>query len=181
MDALGELYVADTSDQRIRLLTPITGSAFTSSGSITHLASGGYWTTMITLINSGSAPAQASLNFFDDKGNSLTLPLSSPQNSFNPMTASTFTGTVNAGAELVIQSTGPSSQPTLTGWAQLLTSGNIGGFAESRKRLVAACKRLSLLWRLATPAHSSCPSTTRVTTSLVSRLRMCPPNLRAWG
>jgi hypothetical protein len=36
---------------------------------------------------------------------------------------------LNPGAESVIQSTGPNSQPTLVGWAQLLTNGTIGGFA----------------------------------------------------
>jgi hypothetical protein len=36
---------------------------------------------------------------------------------------------VNAGAEVLIQSTGPASQATQVGWAQLLTNGSIGGFA----------------------------------------------------
>jgi len=45
------------------------------------------------------------------------------------VTTATFTGTVNAGAELVIQSTGPAAQATLVGWAQFLTSSNVSGFA----------------------------------------------------
>jgi hypothetical protein len=36
---------------------------------------------------------------------------------------------VSPGAALIIQTTGPDSSPTLVGWAQLLTNGNIGGFA----------------------------------------------------
>jgi hypothetical protein len=36
---------------------------------------------------------------------------------------------VNPNAELVIQTTGPVTQQTQTGWAQLLTNGTINGFA----------------------------------------------------
>jgi hypothetical protein len=95
------------------------------------LASAGFWTTTITLVNTGTTPVQARLNFFDDNGKPLTLPLSFPQSSSvtGPLLASTLDRTLNPGAELVIQSTGPNSQPTLVGWAQLLTNGNLGGFA----------------------------------------------------
>jgi hypothetical protein len=106
-------------------------SGFTSAGSMAQLASAGYWTTTITLVNTGSTAAQARLNFFDNNGNPLTLPLSFPQSSpaAGPLLAATLDRTLNPGAELVIQSTGPNSQPTLVGWAQLLTNGTIGGFA----------------------------------------------------
>jgi hypothetical protein len=43
--------------------------------------------------------------------------------------ASTLDRTLNPGAQLVIQSTGPNSQPTLSGWVQVLTKGFVGGFA----------------------------------------------------
>ena len=109
-------------------------AGFASGGSMAQLASAGYWTTTITLVNTGSTPAQARLNFFDNNGSPLALPLSFPTSSgvASPqvlLLASTLDRTLNPGAELVIQSTGPSSQPTLVGWAQLLTSGTIGGFA----------------------------------------------------
>ena len=105
-----------------------------SAGSMAQLASGGYWTTTITLVNTGSSPAQARLNFFDNNGNPLALPLSFPPPSGGAiplvlLLASTLDRTLNPGAELVIQSTGPNNQPTLVGWAQLLTNGTIGGFA----------------------------------------------------
>jgi hypothetical protein len=109
----------------------VTG--LTSAGSITHLASAGYWTTTITLVNTGSSPAQARLNFFDDNGNPLALPLSFPQSSSapaaGPLVASTLDRTLNPGAQLVVQSTGSNRQPTLVGWAQVLTKGAVGGFA----------------------------------------------------
>ena len=109
----------------------VTG--LTSAGSITHLASAGYWTTTITLVNTSSSPAQARLNFFDDNGNPLALPLSFPQSSSapaaGPLVASTLDRTLNPGAQLVVQSTGSNRQPTLVGWAQVLTKGAVGGFA----------------------------------------------------
>ena len=109
----------------------VTG--LTSAGSITHLASAGYWTTTITLVNTSSSPAQARLSFFDDNGNPLALPLSFPQSSSapaaGPLLASTLGRTLQPGAQLVVQSTGPTSQPTLVGWAQVQTNGALGGFA----------------------------------------------------
>jgi hypothetical protein len=106
-------------------------AGLTPAGSMSQLASGGYWTTTITLVNTNSSPVQARLNFFDDSGNPLTLPLSFPQSSSltGPLLAATLDRTLNPGAELVIQSSGPDSQPTLVGWVQLLASGSVGGFA----------------------------------------------------
>jgi hypothetical protein len=107
---------------------------FTNTGSMAQLASAGSWTTTITLVNTGTMPAQARLNFFDNNGNPLLLPLSFPASSGGPspfvvLLASTLDRMLDPGAELVIQSTGPNNQPTLVGWAQLLTNGTIGGFA----------------------------------------------------
>jgi hypothetical protein len=99
------------------------------AGSIAQLASGGgQWTTTITLINTGTAPALATLNFFDNNGIPLQLPLRFPQNVLSPMTASMLTSTINAGAGLVIETAGLNT-PLAVGWAQLITNGNVGGFA----------------------------------------------------
>jgi hypothetical protein len=106
-------------------------AGFTNAGSLAQLASAGFWTTTITLVNTGTTPVQARLNFFDDNGIPLTLPLNFPQSSSaaGPLLASTLDRTLNPGAALAIQSTGPNSQPTLVGWAQLVANGTIGGFA----------------------------------------------------
>ncbi len=96
------------------------------SGLLAHLASGGGWKTTIVLLNNGSVAAQAKLNFFDDQGLALTLPLSFPQGI--PATAShSFTTTMQRGAELVIESQGPDATLS-TGSAQLLSDGAITGF-----------------------------------------------------
>jgi hypothetical protein len=42
---------------------------------------------------------------------------------------STFTSTLNPGALLIIQTTGPSTEAVQTGWAQLLYNGNVSGYA----------------------------------------------------
>jgi len=59
--------------------TLAASAAFSPAGgsSIAHLASGGGWSTTITLINADTAAAQVVLNFFDDNGNPLPLPLPS--------------------------------------------------------------------------------------------------------
>ena len=129
----GSIAVAGLSFTVEEAAASITGLA--SAGSMAQLASAGYWTTTITLVNTGSSPAQARLNFFDDNGNPLALPLTFPSSSSGGaiplviLLASTLDRTVNPGAKLVIQTTGPNSSPTLVGWAQLLTNGAIGGFA----------------------------------------------------
>jgi hypothetical protein len=96
---------------------------------ISHLASGGGWTTTLTLLNTGSTPVQTAVNFFDNNGTPLQLPLTFPQNGNAPVTTASFKATVNAGAELLIQSTAPSGEPSQVGWAQILADGNLSSFA----------------------------------------------------
>jgi hypothetical protein len=58
------------------------------------------------------------------------LPLSFPQPALNgPPAASRVPLTIAPGATVIFQTTGPPTQVTQTGWAQLLTNGNIGGHA----------------------------------------------------
>jgi hypothetical protein len=110
-----------------------------NASSIAHIAAGGFtnqnpWKTIITLVNTGTAASQARLNFFNDNGNPLPLSLSFPQ--ISPVVqpaVSTLDRTISPGATLIIETNGPDNQPTLTGWAQLLTRGNITGFAVFRQ------------------------------------------------
>lgn len=120
----GALWFTEAVGNKIGRVTLTSGRA-----SMAQLASGGGWTTTLTLVNTGASPTGATLKFFDNSGNPLQLPLTFPQGFLNPVTTATFTGTLNAGAEMVIQSAGSISQPTQVGWAQILTSGSISGFA----------------------------------------------------
>jgi hypothetical protein len=111
-------------------------------GTMPHIASGSGWQTTFVLSNvpavpdptffsanppSGS-PAQATLSFFDDNGNPLTLPLTFPQTGAT-MTASSVTQTIPANGTLYIQTSGDVGTALLTGSAQL-TGAN--GFAIFR-------------------------------------------------
>ncbi|MGA2738502.1 MAG: hypothetical protein ABSG65_13780 [Bryobacteraceae bacterium] len=105
-------------------------SDFTSLGSMAQLAFAGNWTTTFTLVNTGTAAVQASLNFFDNNGNPLPVPLAFPQSGTTAgLPVSTATVTVNPGAGQLVQTAGLASQPTEVGWTQLLANGNLGGFA----------------------------------------------------
>ncbi len=112
---------------------PSLASVGTTGGFMAHLASGGGWETTFVLVNTGTSAAQAQLNFFDDNGNPLPLPLTFPQ-AGGPAstTASSVLQSVGANASLWIQSTGPAGSSLLTGSARLSTTGNISGYAIYR-------------------------------------------------
>jgi len=110
---------------------PALANVGTGGGAFAHIAIANGWKTSFVLVNTGVSAAQAHLSFFDDDGNPLPLPLSSPQSGAYT-TASSVDTTMNAGATLVIEGTGPAENPLQTGSAQLTTSGNISGFAIFR-------------------------------------------------
>jgi sugar lactone lactonase YvrE len=117
-----------------------TLSGFTNLGSMAQVAFAGAWTTTFTLVNTGTAPVQARLNFFDNNGNPLPVPLVFPQlgTTAGPLLAATLDRTVNPGAGLLIQTAGLTSQPTQVGWAQLLASANLGSFAVFQQAIGAS-------------------------------------------
>ena len=129
VDAGARMLVIQTDATTVNAGVAVSTGAANSSGSIAQVASAGNWTTTITLVNSGATPAQAQLNFFDQNGSPLPLPLTFPQTLSGVTIATTLSRTINPGATLQIVTTGPNSQPTQTGWAQLISSGNISGHA----------------------------------------------------
>ncbi len=52
-----------------------TSTAMAGAGSMAHVASGGTWQTIFTLVNMGTSSGNAELSFFDDNGGPLVLPL----------------------------------------------------------------------------------------------------------
>ena len=104
----------------------IIGSTF--AGSMAHLASGGGWDTTITLANAGTSSAQAQLDFFDNDGNPLFLPLTFVQTGATSTASSSVSQTIAPGATLVILTQGDNSV-TQVGSAHLTTNGNVSGFA----------------------------------------------------
>ena len=112
---------------------PALANIATGGGAFAHIAIANGWKTSFVLINTGGSAAQAHLSFFDDDGNPLVLPLSSPQSGGGAFTTvSTLDSTMNAGATLVVESTGLDANPLQTGSAQLTTNGNVSGFAIFR-------------------------------------------------
>ena len=111
----------------------ISGQAFSAQlvGSMPQIVSGGIWTTTFTVVNNDTTAVQVVLNFFGDNGTPLTLPLIFPQtSSTTPVSTSSVTQLLDAGAELIIQTApGTVGQASQDGWAQLSANGNAGGSA----------------------------------------------------
>jgi hypothetical protein len=99
------------------------------AGSLAQIASAGGWDTSLTLVNLGATAGEARLHFYANDGSALTLPFTFPgQPALGTVLGATFDQALNANATLAVDTTGPTSQEVAVGSAQLLTSGNIGGF-----------------------------------------------------
>ena len=111
---------------------PSIANVGTAGGMMAHLASAFGWQTTFVLVNTGANAANATLNFYDDNGNGLNLPLNSPQGLFPGTTAPTITQSIPGHGTLYVQSAGPIGAPLQQGSAQLTTTGNVGGFVIFR-------------------------------------------------
>jgi len=116
---------------------PAIANVGINGGSIAHLATGNGWQTTFVLVNVGANAAQVNLNFFDDNGSPLPLPLSFPQiGGGSASVAPAVSQMLAAGATLIVESAAPASNPAPTvGSAQLTTNGNVGGFVIFRYNL----------------------------------------------
>jgi sugar lactone lactonase YvrE len=108
---------------------PVLAQVGNGGGMIAHIAFGAGWQTLLTLVNTGATQAQVSLNYFDDNGNKLSVPMFEPASGATN-SATTVSESLAPGASLLIQSQGAEdAAQTSTGWAQLTTTGNVSGFA----------------------------------------------------
>jgi hypothetical protein len=107
---------------------PVLANVAAGGGTLAHIASGGGWQTLITLVNAGKNPAQAQLNFLDEQGNPMALPLLFPQTGVVSSTSS-VSQTLAAGASLLIQTQGLAAEASQVGSARLTTAGAVSGFA----------------------------------------------------
>ena len=99
------------------------------SGAMAQIASAEGWDTAITLMNLGSTAACSSLQFFaDPDGGPLNLPLTFPQGAIKPTATSTLNQPIQPNALLLLDTTGPDSQPVTVGWAKMQGAGDIGGY-----------------------------------------------------
>ncbi|MEQ1946748.1 MAG: BACON domain-containing carbohydrate-binding protein [Bryobacteraceae bacterium] len=107
-----------------------TIAGLTLGGSLAQVASQGTWKFTLNAINLGDGGALTRFSFLDDNGAGLALPLTFPQQSSTngPLTAAVLDRTIDANAQLVIESTGPDSAPQLIGSGLLQSNGNVSGF-----------------------------------------------------
>lgn len=105
-------------------------SVLTAIGSLAQVASGGGWQTTLSLVNMGVSATEVRVDFFDNNGIALSLPLTFVQ-SGALTTASTLSQTIDPGATLVVL-TGSNVGPPLVGSAQLTITGTVSGFAIFR-------------------------------------------------
>jgi len=109
---------------------PPLANVGTAGGSFAYVAEGGDgWQTTFVLVNTGTTPASATLNFLTSSGTPLAVPVSFPPSGTSTLSNS-VTRTLAAGASLTFLTSG-STQLT-TGSAQLTTTGNVSGFAIFR-------------------------------------------------
>lgn len=105
----------------------------TRSGVLSHIVAGGGWTTVMTLINNSSAAVPVTVTLHDDNGNTLSLAVTvTNQGATQTTTTSPINATINPKAMLLV-STGDGIPSTSVGWADILSSGTLGGFAIFRQ------------------------------------------------
>ena len=126
------LGVRNAPPGSITTIPALTGASI-GGGAMAHIASGNGWKTTFVLVNTGTSAAQTHLQFYDDSGNPLVLPMSFPQSGGGASVLdSRIDRTLNAGATLLIECTGPLADPVQTGSAQLTSTGNVSGFGIFR-------------------------------------------------
>jgi hypothetical protein len=100
-----------------------------SRAAFAHIAAGGPWTTSITLINLSAAPVSLTLAFHGDDGSASTLFATvTNQGASRAVLASSVSEVLQPDASLLIVAGDPLA-PTQTGWADVLGSAPLGGYA----------------------------------------------------
>jgi len=101
-------------------------------GVLSHIAAGGGWSTVVTLANTSAAAVPVTVALHDDLGNALTLPLTTTQQGVSQTTtAASVSTTLNPNTTLLI-SMGDQVASTVVGWADVLSTVSIGGYAIFR-------------------------------------------------
>jgi len=128
----GQINVLGLRSNGTALTTvPVLAQVGTGGGSMAQFTYNQGWESAFTLVNTSTAPAKATLSFYDDYGTPIQMSLVLPQTGA-VMETSTVTQTLAGGASLIIQTDGHDGYKSVTGWAQLTTTGNVSGFAVFR-------------------------------------------------
>lgn len=114
-------------------IIPNSTSTSTRTGVLSHIAAGGGWSTVITLVNNSSTSLPVTVALHNEDGSALSLPVTTTvQGVSQTSTTSSVNATINPKATLLI-STGDGIASTAVGWADVLSSGSISGFAIFRQ------------------------------------------------
>jgi len=107
-------------------------------GAFGHVTSEGTWKFSLDAVNLGTSPATARLNFDDNNGAPLLMPITFPPAVTTgaasvlapgqPIVTATFDRSIASNAQLIMESTGPDTAPPLIGWGQLISNGAVSGF-----------------------------------------------------
>ena len=114
---------------------PALANVGKTGGLMAHLASGAGWQTTFALVNTGNTPANATLSFLGDNGTPLALPLTALSGinaSPLPGFPTSYSQIIAPNSSLWLQTSGSAISALLTGSAQLITSGNVSGYAIFR-------------------------------------------------
>jgi|HubBroStandDraft_1064217.scaffolds.fasta_scaffold12509_2 hypothetical protein len=102
------------------------------TGVLSQIAAGGGWSTVITLVNTSSAAVPVIVELHADNGSALTLPVTTTQQGVSQTsTAASVNATLNPNSTLLV-SMGDQVTSTVVGWADVLSTGPIGGYAIFR-------------------------------------------------
>ena len=103
-----------------------------TSAVLPHLAAGGGWSTVLSLINSSAAAVPATVAFRGDDGSPLKLLVTTIQQGVAiTTTSSSVSATINPNSTVLI-STEDQSTNLIKGWADVQSNGPLGGYAVFR-------------------------------------------------
>jgi hypothetical protein len=108
---------------------PVNAYVAGSAGSVAHVTYNGGFSSTFYLVNPGTLSATFTLNFYNESGGSLNVPLVLPQSGATT-TSNALTKTLAPGAMLIVQTQSNSALPNVSGSAQIsLNNGvNVNGF-----------------------------------------------------
>ena len=140
---VGSAVASDPSGQRVELTTGSGGNVVLGAsanlptvGVFPHMASGGGWKTSFTLLNLTSTARTARLNFWDDQGAPLILPVTFPSEpALSAQTASVVEVLVPAEGLVVVETAALPDSPLAVGSAELQASTGITGSATFSHQL----------------------------------------------
>jgi sugar lactone lactonase YvrE len=126
VDAAGSIFIAD--GDRIRKVTPLVISNVPRTGGFAQVASGAGWSTSMVLTNLSATTVDAHVNFYNDGGASMTLPLSFPDSNTASTTSSSVNLSLAANQSVALRTASPAAAISV-GWADVLSSGPLEGYS----------------------------------------------------